>query len=236
VPGLAVLPDTLPLDRAALSRLIKANFRRHAAAGAGGAASSKELENGGAALDQGFAALRALSAMLRLERCSSVSEADGVRVEATSQYLGAERLPGGGSGSSGGGGSSSGSDGGGGVRYAFSYRIRVTNLRASTVQVLGRAWEIVDSSGALAGHIPLSPANAIVGQQPVLPPGGAFEYISGTALSTPSGRMRGRLAVAELKGLRPWQPGGAWFPVPVAPFLLEKPPGGVDSGGSGGWL
>lgn len=56
----------------------------------------------------------------------------------------------------------------------------------------------------------LSPENAIVGQQPILPPGAAFEYVSGTLISMPGGVMRGRLAVAPLQGLRRWRHGDEW--------------------------
>jgi hypothetical protein len=49
-----------------------------------------------------------------------------------------------------------------------------------------------------------------VGQQPVIPPGCTFEYTSGSLLSTPAGTMQGQLAVAELRGLRPWRRGEDW--------------------------
>jgi hypothetical protein len=45
VPGLEVLPEAFPLDRAALSALVKANFRLHR----GGVA---ELSEGYTTLDQ----------------------------------------------------------------------------------------------------------------------------------------------------------------------------------------
>lgn len=144
--------------------------------------------------------------------------------------------------------------------YLCNPRVRVTNERSNTIQVLGRSWEIVDANGELGercstfapdsttpqlypkrrltqqprplpvinhdpeprpldlrpthtlpvGHVPLSPENAIVGQQPVIPSGRTFEYVSGSMIATPSGGMRGSLAVAELRGARPWKRGDEW--------------------------
>lgn len=38
---------------------------------------------------------------------------------------------------------------GGEQRHAFSYRVRVTNLRDTSIQVLGRSWDIMDANGQL---------------------------------------------------------------------------------------
>lgn len=73
VPGLEELPESLPLDRKALAECIKANFRRHR----GGVT---ELAEGYTALDQGFAALRAIPRQLYLQACSSRAEEAGVQV------------------------------------------------------------------------------------------------------------------------------------------------------------
>jgi uncharacterized protein affecting Mg2+/Co2+ transport len=35
------------------------------------------------------------------------------------------------------------------AKHAFTYRVRVTNGRDSTLQVLGRSWTILDATGAL---------------------------------------------------------------------------------------
>jgi hypothetical protein len=35
--------------------------------------------------------------------------------------------------------------------HAFTYRVRVTNRRGASIQVLGRGWDIVDATGALGG-------------------------------------------------------------------------------------
>jgi hypothetical protein len=35
------------------------------------------------------------------------------------------------------------------AKHAFTYRVRVTNARDKTIQVLGRSWTILDAAGAL---------------------------------------------------------------------------------------
>jgi uncharacterized protein affecting Mg2+/Co2+ transport len=104
-------------------------------------------------------------------------------------------------------------------QHVFTYRVRVTNARRPAaggkgprVQVLGREWSIWTGEGELAALVPLSTANAVVGQQPVLPFGGCFEYASGTPLRASSassssagggracGSMKGRLALAVQEG------------------------------------
>jgi len=174
VPGLEELPPSFPLDRKKLYNLIKDNFRRHKAG-------VVELSEGYTTLDQGFAALRALSEQLYLEQCSSRSCEDNVlvsgpiycnrpppehcalhlhrtlhlvgplaplvthssvtpaslhprahhQIEVTSSWMGTEQLP------------------TGETKHAFTYRVRVTNGRDASIQVLGRSWDIMDASGAL---------------------------------------------------------------------------------------
>ncbi|GIL62965.1 hypothetical protein Vafri_17133 [Volvox africanus] len=125
---------------------------------------------------QAMAALRVLLEQLYLHRCSSTCTTEGVRVDATSKF-------------------STAAAGYGRSQNLFSYRIRVTNLRSEPVQVLGREWTILNDNGAVMVHVPHVPGNAVVGQQPIIPPNDCFEYISGTDLDTPTGLQRGMLEV-----------------------------------------
>jgi ApaG protein len=52
----------------------------------------------------------------------------------------------------------------------------------------------------------------VVGRQPILAPGEAFEYTSGCPLSTPFGSMRGTYQMIMTEGER--------FDVEIAPFAL----------------
>ena len=56
---------------------------------------------------------------------------------------------------------------------------------------------------------------SVVGNQPVLSPGEAFEYTSWCVLATPSGSMRGTYQMVR--------PGGETFDAEIAPFHLGMP-------------
>ena len=72
-------------------------------------------------------------------------------------------------------------------RYVWAYSVRIENQGAEPVQLLRRFWRITDARGAIKEVR----GDGVVGEQPVLKPGGSFEYTSGTPLSTPSGIMVG---------------------------------------------
>lgn len=72
-------------------------------------------------------------------------------------------------------------------RWFFLYTIRISNEGAQTVQLTDRHWYIVDGSGRTEEV----QGPGVVGEQPVLDPGGAFEYTSGCPLTTPFGSMSG---------------------------------------------
>ena len=55
----------------------------------------------------------------------------------------------------------------------------------------------------------------MVGEQPVLTPGDAFEYTSGTPLATPSGMMMGAYEMETQDG--------NYFDVAVPAFSLDSP-------------
>jgi ApaG protein len=72
-------------------------------------------------------------------------------------------------------------------RWMWRYHIRIENHGREPVQLLDRHWIIHDARGAreeVAGP-------GVVGEQPVIPPGGAHDYVSGCPLPTPSGSMEG---------------------------------------------
>lgn len=71
--------------------------------------------------------------------------------------------------------------------YVFAYQVRIENEGKRRVQLRNRYWRIMDSFG----RIQEVRGAGVVGEQPVLTPGGTFEYTSGTPLPTPSGIMSG---------------------------------------------
>tara|TARA_R110002096_G_scaffold2991_14_gene15314 strand:+ start:1128 stop:1520 length:393 start_codon:yes stop_codon:yes gene_type:complete len=71
--------------------------------------------------------------------------------------------------------------------YVWAYHVRIENHGGETVQLVRRYWRIVDGSG----QVQEVRGPGVVGEQPVLKPGEAFEYSSGTPLAVPGGFMTG---------------------------------------------
>jgi ApaG protein len=78
--------------------------------------------------------------------------------------------------------------------YVFAYTITITNVGEVPAQLISRTWNVNDANG----HTEKVKGLGVVGQQPLLQPGQAFEYTSGTRLATPTGTMHGSyFCVAE---------------------------------------
>jgi ApaG protein len=96
-------------------------------------------------------------------------------------------------------------------QYAFAYTVTVMNIGKISAQLLARHWIITDAEG----HTEEVRGAGVVGEQPVLRPGEAFQYTSGCPLSTPVGSMRGSyFCKAE---------DGTDFEVPIPEFVLSMP-------------
>jgi ApaG protein len=80
-------------------------------------------------------------------------------------------------------------------RWFWAYHIRIENDGPVAVQLIGREWVIVDARG---GRQEVQ-GEGVVGEQPVIEPGGAFDYVSGCPLGTPTGWMQGiyRMVAAD---------------------------------------
>lgn len=72
-------------------------------------------------------------------------------------------------------------------KFVFAYAVRIENVSNKTVQLLSRRWLIHDSIGEDHEVV----GDGVVGQQPVLPPGGVHEYQSFCVLKSTSGHMEG---------------------------------------------
>lgn len=96
-------------------------------------------------------------------------------------------------------------------QWFFYYTVRITNEGPDTVQLLSRHWIIKDATG----HIEHVKGEGVVGEQPVLASGEAFQYTSGCPLKTPTGVMRGTYQMTTA--------GGDHFDVEIAPFALHEP-------------
>ena len=96
--------------------------------------------------------------------------------------------------------------------WVWAYRVRIANAGPETVQLLRRTWRITDGQGRLN----LVEGPGVVGEQPVLRPGEAFEYTSGTPLNTPSGFMEGSYHMTVTAT-------GEMFDAAVPAFSLDSP-------------
>lgn len=72
-------------------------------------------------------------------------------------------------------------------KFIFGYLISIENGSPYTVQLLRRHWLIFDSKGIVREV----EGEGVVGEQPVIPPGGQHEYTSFCDLGSEMGKMRG---------------------------------------------
>ena len=81
-------------------------------------------------------------------------------------------------------------------RWFWSYHIRIENDGAAAVQLISREWTISDGRG---GRHEVQ-GEGVVGEQPIIEPGAAFDYVSGCPLNTPTGWMEGRYRMVAADG------------------------------------
>ena len=96
-------------------------------------------------------------------------------------------------------------------QWFFAYHVRIANEGERVAQLVSRHWIVTDGDGKeqeVRGP-------GVVGEQPTLEPGEAFEYTSGCPLGTPVGSMRGTYRMVV--------PGGEAFDAEIAPFGLGEP-------------
>ncbi len=95
--------------------------------------------------------------------------------------------------------------------YVWAYHVRIENLGPEKVQLRNRYWRITDQMG----RVHEVRGAGVVGKKPILEPGQAFEYTSGTPLNTPSGIMSGTYQMVG--------EGGETFDVAIPAFSLDSP-------------
>jgi ApaG protein len=94
--------------------------------------------------------------------------------------------------------------------FFWSYTISITNNGAETVQLKTRHWRITDATGRRQDVR----GAGVVGEEPVLKAGEAFEYKSGVPLQTPSGFMVGTYGMVSASGEH--------FDIDVPAFSLDS--------------
>ncbi len=95
--------------------------------------------------------------------------------------------------------------------YLFQYHVRISNVGTETAQLISREWIITNADG----EVERVKGPGVVGEQPVLPPGGSFEYTSYCPLKTSVGSMQGAYQMVTASGER--------FDAMIAPFTLAVP-------------
>jgi ApaG protein len=116
----------------------------------------------------------------------------GIKVEVTSRYLPERSAP-------------------RESHYLFSYHVRVSNVGTETAQLVSREWIITTAEG----DVERVKGPGVVGEQPVLQPGSAFEYTSYCPLKTAVGSMHGSYQMVTADNER--------FDAQIAPFTLAIP-------------
>ena len=95
--------------------------------------------------------------------------------------------------------------------YFLAYQVRITNQGTEAAQLISREWIITDGNG----EEQRVQGPGVVGEQPILSPGDAYEYMSFCPLPTPVGTMHGSYRMVT--------PGGDSFDATIAPFGLAVP-------------
>lgn len=96
-------------------------------------------------------------------------------------------------------------------QWAFQYTVKVVNTGSRTATLRARHWIITDATG----RVEEVRGEGVVGKQPRLEPGEAFEYTSWAMLRTPFGTMRGEYQMERSDGAR--------FEAKISEFVLAQP-------------
>jgi ApaG protein len=96
-------------------------------------------------------------------------------------------------------------------QYFFTYHVRISNAGPDAAQLVSREWVITDAEG----QVERVKGPGVIGQQPVLAPGAAFEYSSFCPLGTAVGAMQGSYQMRT--------PDGQQFDAVITPFTLAVP-------------
>lgn len=94
-------------------------------------------------------------------------------------------------------------------RYVFAYHIRIENVGSTAARLRRRHWHIHDP---VAGDSEVE-GEGVVGQEPLLEPGGVHEYQSFCVLRGPEGHMEGTYLMER--------PDGTTFRAVIPRFLLR---------------
>ena len=104
-------------------------------------------------------------------------------------------------------------------QYTFAYTITINNAGDVPVQLLSRHWLITDAND----DVQEVRGEGVVGEQPVIEPGGSFRYTSGATLPTPVGCMEGSYTMIVVEEEEVDLTAQPVFEVPIPAFTLHTP-------------
>ncbi len=96
-------------------------------------------------------------------------------------------------------------------KWFWVYHVRIENRTDQSLKLMTRHWRITDGSGLVR----LVEGEGVVGEQPLLAPGAAHDYVSGCPLDTPHGSMEGHYTFVRGDGVR--------VEAAIPPFPLAAP-------------
>jgi len=95
--------------------------------------------------------------------------------------------------------------------YFFSYTVMIENQGLQSVQLTSRHW-IIENAHKEKFEVK---GEGVVGEQPIIKPGGTFTYSSGTEIDTPIGSMSGSYHMVTEEGIE--------FDAKIPEFELNMP-------------
>lgn len=104
--------------------------------------------------------------------------------------------------------------------YYFIYRVIITNESEAPARLTARYWRICDANH----EVEEVQGEGVVGEQPRIPPGESFEYMSGCPLATPWGTMEGYYVMEREDG--------STFQARIGRFLLAPTTAPLSAVGS----
>ncbi len=96
-------------------------------------------------------------------------------------------------------------------RWFWAYHIRIENNGEMAAQLMTRHWLITDARGAKN----VVEGEGVIGEQPIIEPDDAYDYVSGCPLTTPNGTMEGSYQMLGEDG--------SLFDVAIPRFILSAP-------------
>lgn len=98
------------------------------------------------------------------------------------------------------------------LHYVFTYRITIENHSNYTIKLHRRHWFIHDANNTIREV----EGEGVVGQQPILEPGQAHQYVSGCNLRSGLGKMHGTYLMEKVVD-------GSQFEVMIPEFTMIVP-------------